>query len=177
MAESWRSVSDYEGLYEISDFGQVNSIARPSTRGGILKQKTEKDTGYQAVTLSKDGVERQYRVHVLVLTEFVSPRLDGLEGRHMNGDPSDNQLTNLVWGTSQENSLDVTRHGRNRNANKTRCKRRHPLEGENLKVGARGHRMCRACECARSARKRGSIRIEEEMQDYADQVFNRGVNR
>ena len=51
------------------------------------------------------------RVHVLVLEAFMGLR-PGLKCRHLNGDPLDNRLANLRWGTQAENCADTVRHGR-----------------------------------------------------------------
>ena len=50
-------------------------------------------------------------VHRLVLEAFVGPCPDGMESRHLNGNQSDNCLTNLAWGTRHENSQDKKDHG------------------------------------------------------------------
>ena len=50
-------------------------------------------------------------VHRLVLEAFVGPCPEGQECRHLNGDPGDNRLENLVWGSPLENSLDMVKHG------------------------------------------------------------------
>lgn len=50
-------------------------------------------------------------IHKLVLETFVGPRPEGMECRHLDGNPANNQLDNLAWGTPVENAADRTRHG------------------------------------------------------------------
>lgn len=45
-------------------------------------------------------------VHRLVLLAFVGPAPPGEEGRHLNGNPQDNRLVNLAWGTKKQNAAD-----------------------------------------------------------------------
>lgn len=53
-----------------------------------------------------------FTVHRLVLETFVGLRPKGCEARHLNGDPADNRLRNLCWGTRAENYVDRVKHGR-----------------------------------------------------------------
>lgn len=50
-------------------------------------------------------------VHILVLDSFSGPRPLGMQGRHLDGDKSNNISLNLKWGTSLENSQDRIKHG------------------------------------------------------------------
>jgi hypothetical protein len=69
-------------------------------------------TGYLVTTLSYGaGVQKSWRVHVLVLLAFVGPAPEGTECRHLNGIRTDNRLENLAWGTRAENVADMMRHG------------------------------------------------------------------
>lgn len=65
--------------------------------------------GYRMVCFSR-GANRF--VHRLVLFAFVGPRPPGMLCRHLDGNPSNNRLENLCWGTGQENEADKERHGR-----------------------------------------------------------------
>lgn len=58
---------------------------------------------------------KKYRVlliHRLVLEAFRGPCPEGWETRHRDGDPSNNNLDNLLWGTKAQNGYDRIRHGR-----------------------------------------------------------------
>jgi hypothetical protein len=55
--------------------------------------------------------DKQRLVHQLVLEAFVGPRPESCEARHLDGDPSNNKLDNLAWGTKAENQADKLRHG------------------------------------------------------------------
>lgn len=55
---------------------------------------------------------RTTRVHVLVLEAFDRPRPKGAVCRHLDGNPINNHLSNLAWGTHKENTEDRKRHGR-----------------------------------------------------------------
>jgi hypothetical protein len=64
--------------------------------------------GHIAVRVGRIG----YRfVHRLVLEAFVGPCPEGMECRHLDGDPANNRLENLRWGTHRENAADQVRHG------------------------------------------------------------------
>lgn len=68
--------------------------------------------GYPTVTLKNTaGKFVQRTVHTLVLLSFCGPRPSGLVSRHLNGNPQDNRITNLKYGTPVENRADTVTHG------------------------------------------------------------------
>ena len=112
MAE-WRPIPGYEGRYDVSDDGRVRSYWRQpwrSTPQRILRPMLETKAGYPAVVLCDGQTKRRIRIHRLVLEAFVGPRPAGLGARHLNGNPADCRLSNLVWGTQAENMADSVRH-------------------------------------------------------------------
>jgi hypothetical protein len=151
MTERWKSVVGYEGLYEVSDLGNVRSLNRivktvkgqRRFRGKVLKQLVRPD-GYHVVALSREGKERPYRVHVLVLGAFSGPRPSGEETLHGNGNRSDNRFVNLRYGTRSENMQDALRHGTHNYAKRTCCDKGHEFCEENTAI-SRGARICRVC--------------------------------
>jgi NUMOD4 motif/HNH endonuclease len=146
-SEEWRPVVGWEGFYEVSSAGRVRSIPRASrTRGVVLKPSRSGTNKYPHVDLWADGENETRTVHSLVAEAFVGQRTDGTEVRHLDGDDSNCQRSNLAYGTSSENSYDITRHGRNRNANKTHCDHGHEFTPDNTmpQSGGRG-RQCREC--------------------------------
>ena len=80
--------------------------------GRNMQQHERARGGHKYVGLYDDnGSLRHVDVHTLVLSAFVSPRPDGMECRHLNGDPTDNNLENLTWGTRSENQNYRATHG------------------------------------------------------------------
>ncbi len=69
--------------------------------------------GYQQVTLYRSGKSYYHRTHQMVLTAFVGPCPAGMVGRHLDGNPENNDLSNLVWSTQSVNLADRNRHGTN----------------------------------------------------------------
>lgn len=63
------------------------------------------------MNLSKSNAVESFLVHRLVLTAFVGPCPEGMEGCHEDGDPSNNRATNLRWDTHKNNQLDMHKHG------------------------------------------------------------------
>jgi hypothetical protein len=145
----WLPVLGYEGRYEVSDDGQVRSLLRwRGSQTRVLKPWPNR-YGYWCVSLSSGG-KRNGLVHTLMLSAFVGPRPPGALALHTDDNQNNNTLPNLRWGTYSENLLDMVANGNHAGANKTHCKRGHPLEGENLKRKANGARECLTC-----VRKRG----------------------
>jgi hypothetical protein len=58
-----------------------------------------------------NGKRRCQLVHRLVLLAFIGPPPNKTETRHLNGNGQDNRLSNLCWGTKQQNEADKTKHG------------------------------------------------------------------
>lgn len=115
----WRSVVGHEGMYEVSETGEVRSVARTVQRSngaeqtvaGKLLTKHPDRRGYHLVSLTRDHKAVHRRVHRLVLEAFVGPCPAGHEGLHGDGDMHNNHRSNLRWGTRTENVHDSMRHG------------------------------------------------------------------
>lgn len=92
---------------------------------------------------------------------------EGGIGRHLNGDPSDNRVDNLTWGTPSENMYDKGRHGTDHQRNKTHCPLGHTLQTPNLQERKlkEGWRCCKACHQARSDAFNGSELTYEQLAD------------
>lgn len=120
--ERWRPVKNFEGFYEVSNLGRVRSVDRTVTsrnrwgpiekhlRGKILSQATG-SYGYLVVTMSRDGRERPYRVHLLVGEAFLGPRPPGHDIRHGPRGRQANAAADLCYGTRAENEQDKIRDG------------------------------------------------------------------
>lgn len=106
-------MADYEGLYEVSDQGNVRSARRrKGSRGGPLKPAlTGGSSPRLCVILYKNGKRRTRLVHHLVLEAFTGPRPPGQEACHGPGGALDNRHVNLYWGTREQNQADRVRDG------------------------------------------------------------------
>lgn len=118
MEEVWAPIKGFEGVYEVSTLGRIQSLDRPQRvrgngislqKGQILKQW--KQGNYMYCDLRLPGIKHKARVHVVVLETFVGARQPGMVACHNNGDSTDNRLCNLRWGTYKENAADKIVHG------------------------------------------------------------------
>lgn len=107
MREIWKDIEGYEGFYQISSTSKVRSLDRFDSigrfiKGRILSPKLDKD-GYYYVSLSKNGVGKNFKLHRLVAAHFLpnienKPYID-----HINCIRTDNRVENLRWATQKEN--------------------------------------------------------------------------
>lgn len=157
MGEAWKPVRGHEGRYEVSDLGRVRSLPQITSDGRRLGTKVlcgrPQRSGHLSVPLTSASACRNALVHRLVLIAFVGPPPPGMHALHSDGDPANNRLSNLRWGTPSENSFDAVRHGVHPQARKTHCKQGHEFTPENTRIEARGSRACRECERNRSQRR------------------------
>lgn len=94
--EIWKDIKGYEGLYQVSNMGQVKSLPRYTTKGKILVSVKDKD-GYLRVCLSKDNRHKSYYVHRLVAEAFI-PNPDNLpEINHKDCNPGNDKIENLEY--------------------------------------------------------------------------------
>lgn len=109
----WKDVVDYEGIYEVSDTGEVRTKegkTTHSTRHGVrrwkqrvLKQKISKDDCCR-VTLYKNKKEKTWLVHRLVAEAFL-PKIEGKNYiNHIDGSRLNNNVLNLEWCDHKHNN-------------------------------------------------------------------------
>lgn len=106
--EIWNPVVNYEGLYEVSNLGNIKRIkgGHGSVIGRILKPYFNKVTGYCYIVLSKNCIQIQYAIHRLVAQSFLG--LSELTVNHIDGDKTNNKLTNLEYLSNKDNLLHAT---------------------------------------------------------------------
>lgn len=117
----YKDIPGYDGLYRVSNFGDVISCSRDVFTGSgdkrrIIKLKEKRlnpsnRKGYKVVNLRKDNKTLTIGVHQLVLWAFVGVQQKGIEVRHLNSNPSDDRLENLRYGTKSENMQDAVELG------------------------------------------------------------------
>lgn len=105
--EIWRSIQGYEGLYEVSNIGNVRSLdrivkmkngANRTTYGKMLSKTSYNSTScYEGVTLCKGGICKKYSVHRLVADAFIPNPDDLPEINHKDEDKRNNNADNLEW--------------------------------------------------------------------------------
>ncbi len=88
----------YPDRYKVSDSGNVMSVRSKK----ILKPRKTKG-GYLQVCLMKENEGKWVYVHRLVAEAFIPNVVQNPEIDHINGDRTDNNLSNLLWVTSKEN--------------------------------------------------------------------------
>ena len=110
--EIWKDVVGYEGLYQVSNLGNVKSLKRigkyrDSYR--VIKEKILKNikdnTGYLKVNLYCDGIQTKKHIHVLVAVSFLNhiPCGHKLVVDHINNNKLDNRVENLQIITQRYN--------------------------------------------------------------------------
>lgn len=110
IVEAWRPVVGLEDTYyQISSFGRVRRPKPDGTYRYLIG--CTNTSGHVNVCMYRNGVRTYRFLHCMVLEAFVGPCPAGMETRHLDGDPKNNWLGNLKWGTPQENARDSIIHG------------------------------------------------------------------
>ena len=97
MKEFFKEIDGYPN-YEISNLGRVRNIKV----GRVLRQ-FETKYGYVQVSLCKDRKQKSFLVHRLVATAFIPNFENKREINHIDGDKTNNCVSNLEWSTRSEN--------------------------------------------------------------------------
>jgi hypothetical protein len=112
MVEIWKDVVGYEGIYQVSNLGNVKRIklARGSSLNKIMKAAPNRN-GYPRLSLCKNNRPEQLLVHRLVAAAFIGPCPEGYEVNHIDGKQGNPRANNLEYVTSKENSEHATQTG------------------------------------------------------------------
>ena len=106
MEEIWKDIKNYEGLYQISNLGNVKSFHK-NTTGKILKNILG-NKGYYTIGLTKEGIKKTKSIHQLLAESFLGHNSNKYESviNHINGIKTDNRLENLEIVTNRYNTSD-----------------------------------------------------------------------
>ena len=158
MKEEWRDVKGYEGRYQISNKGNVKSLARKvkvnvfgktfakAQKKGILLRVWRDKDGYSIANLSDGTRMKHYKVHRLVAEAFIPHDRGRVVVNHKNGIKNDNRVENLKWATNSENTWHATFV--------LKCKRRggrpvkqYTIDGKFVKLYNSASEGARAVKC------------------------------
>jgi hypothetical protein len=102
MIEIWKDVLGYEGVYQVSNFGNVKRVAGYRAKvDRVLNCSVHR--GYLMVTLSKYDVHNRQLVHRLIAAAFIPNPHNKPFINHIDGNPANNFISNLEWCTQKEN--------------------------------------------------------------------------
>ena len=111
IQEIWKDIPNYEGYYQVSNLGNVKSLARFNNLGKRVKERVLKNlvnttNGYLVVNLSKIGLVKTKQIHQLVAEAFLNHKPNGhkLVVNHKNFNREDNRVENLEIITNRENT-------------------------------------------------------------------------
>jgi hypothetical protein len=99
--EMWKDVTNWEGLYKISNLGNVYSVR---SNKNLKHQKSgHKGSGYLQVPLHRDGKKKLTCVHRLIAEHFIPNPENKPVVNHLDGNKQNNEISNLEWCTVSEN--------------------------------------------------------------------------
>ena len=103
MTEIWKDIVGYEGLYQVSNLGNVKRLKGYKGRGKgyIVEEHLIKPSinsnGYQNVVLCKNGKTKTFSMHRLVAIAFLDNSDNLPEVNHKDEDKTNNCVDNLEW--------------------------------------------------------------------------------
>lgn len=116
--EIWKSISGWEGQYEVSDLGRIRSVDRLITypdgheqiRMGKILFINKVNSGYEQVTFYRNQKAYRYYVHQLVAQTFIENPCGYTEIHHKDYDKENNTVENLQWTSHVDNIVDLHIH-------------------------------------------------------------------
>lgn len=100
----WKDIKDYEGLYEISDEGEVRNYVTKKLLTGDIN-----NFGYYRVKLYKNNKQKTFFRHRLVAQAFIPNPNNFSEVNHIDGNKSHNYKENLEWSSRTHNEREAHR--------------------------------------------------------------------
>lgn len=101
--EEWKDIAGYDGLYQVSSFGNVKSLNWRGTKTEKVMVPKHHNRGYLQIELAKDGKCKTFLIHRLVAQAFIDNPSNFPEVNHKDENKANNNLSNLEWCGRTEN--------------------------------------------------------------------------
>ena len=109
--EIWKDIKNFEGIYQISNLGQVKAINYKKTGKKRILKQADNGYGYKTVHLTNNGKGKMFTVHRLVAETFIPNTSNKPIINHIDGNKSNNKVENLEWCTYKENTIHAWLNG------------------------------------------------------------------
>ena len=105
MTKEWRDIPGWEGIYRVSNEGEVMRLAgSPYCRVDRILKNIKSSSGYLYINFTNTGEYRHMWIHRLVALAFLEPKpTPKHEINHINGIKTDNRPENFEWVTRSQN--------------------------------------------------------------------------
>ena len=110
MQEVWKEIEGTNGMYQVSNLGNVKSFTRIK-KGGLLKFG-HFSNGYLFAHIRINGKRRSYLVHRLVASAFLPNPQNLPQVNHKDENKTNNRVDNLEWCTHLYNQNYGTKNQR-----------------------------------------------------------------
>ena len=105
----WHWIQDYENRYRIYKNGQVESCIFKKNK---IMKPTKTDNGYLRIGLRKGGEKKKFLIHRLIGIHFIPNPENKEQIDHIDGDRTNNSISNLRWVSNKENALNSKNWGK-----------------------------------------------------------------
>lgn len=104
--EQWKDVVGYEGIYEVSNLGRIKKYDK-LVKLCII---TSKGINHAVINLGKNGKYKSFSVGRLVVKHFICDLYSTIKIKHIDGDKSNNSVSNLQISTQRECNINPNRN-------------------------------------------------------------------
>lgn len=147
--EIWKDIDEYQGLYQISNYGRIKSLEKDKHEGFHIKESIyvlrQGYSGYLYVNLSKQSVKKTFQIHKLVAKYF------GLENNeeinHIDGIKQNNNIKNLEYSNRKKNEEHCWKSGLKHG----RCVNQFSIDGQLIKTFDSIKEAAEATNCCKTS--------------------------
>ena len=114
--ETWKDVVGYEGIYKVSNLGNVKRIGKIHLcnykyQNGYLLKSLDNGKGYLRIKLSNKGISKRVMLHRIIAEAFIKNPNNYPYVNHIDGNKKNNNIKNLEWCTQSHNCLHSVKMG------------------------------------------------------------------